>query len=96
MFYIISYIIHVIFFILTLYLLKIAIQSSSHNCPIDIKLLLFKLLKLYAIFAFRVKVDANGRIAFLVGDMILPSATVTYGPAVFCISLHIERSSSVI
>ena len=46
--------------------------------------------------AFRVKVSENGRIAFLVGDIISPSATVTYGPFVGTISLHIGRSSSVI
>ena len=73
-----------------------ATQSSSHNWPIDISVPLFKLEKLYAIFAFRENASERGRDARLVGVIIRPSATLTYGPIVFSILLHKGSISSVI
>ena len=81
--------------IFTSYLEKIATQSSSHNCPMEINVPLFKLLKLYAKRACLVNPFGNGREAFFVGDIIRPSATLTYGPVVSDTSLHICNTSSV-
>ena len=83
------------FMIFTSYLEKIAMQSSSHNCPMEISDPLCRLLKLYATRACLENACGNGREAFLVGDIILPSATLTKGPIVFDTSLHTVKTSSV-
>ena len=83
------------FIIFTLYLEKIAMQSSSHSCPMEIKVPLFKLEKLYAIVAFLENSLGKDSSALLVGIMIRPSATVTHGPLVCVISLHVGSASSV-
>ena len=79
-----------LFFItFTSYFVKFAVQSSSHNFSTEMKVPLFKLLKLYAILAFLVNSFGNGNSAFLVGIMTLLLATVIYGPIVFSASLKI-------
>ena len=83
------------FIILTSYLEKISMQSSSHNCPMEIREPLFKLLKLYAKWTCLENAGGNGRVAFFVGDIILLSATLTKGPMVGDTSVHTFKASSV-
>ena len=81
--------------IFTSYFEKIAMQSSSQSWPMEIKVPLFKLEKLYAILAFLENSVGKESSAFFVGMMIRPSATVTHGPLVCVISLHVCSASSV-
>ena len=71
-------------------------QSSSHNCPIEISEPLFKLSKLNATLAFSVNLFDSGRIAFFVGDIMHPSATATFGNKVSLTLSHMLISCGII
>ena len=66
-------------------------QPQSHNFPIEISEPLFKLSKLNATLAFSVNLFDSGIIAFFVGYIMRPSATVTFGPEVSLILSHMLK-----
>ena len=73
----------------TSYIEKIAMQSSLHNWPINMRVPLCRLSKLKATRAFGVNLCERVRMAFLARDITRPSATATLSPVVFFILLHI-------
>ena len=67
------------------YFVKMAMQLLSQSFPMEIKVPLFNLLKLYVLSAFQVNLVESGRVAFSVGAMILSSAITIYSHFVACI-----------
>lgn len=65
---------------LRLYLLNMATQSSSHNCPIEMRDPDLMSLKMCPVFAALESSGAKGMMAFCVGLIMWPLATLTRGP----------------
>ncbi len=60
--------------------MNIAMQSSSHNCPIEISDPDLMSLNMCPVVAAWDNSGASGTIALLVGLMMVPFATLTLGP----------------
>lgn len=60
--------------------MKRAIQSSSHNCPMEMRLPVFRSGRMWAFLALRDNLFENGSVASVVDFMVPPFAACTSGP----------------